>query len=288
MESRLRVLITIILSFSLIAGACAASDTDDSNSEQCTSDSVRGGIADNDMTDITITETEFSSATMEYTDNYAGDIPYKTPNMELEDGSYEVRLYIDDDFYLLGNHRLDMTIGVMNHELKYYTDEVLSSYSVGDSLVVDEDLSIQIESLDVESNIFIKKVLYEQEIIRIGDGFIMLHPQTDDYNLNRTWNLHDVRWFDGNTEFQYELSGIADVTITDDCLIRYHEYSEDTSIYLGRELSIEELYSFLLAQDDIYESPLIIYSYITIENGCVTTLDLGPYTYDGRYICLDD
>ena len=194
MESRLRICFALTVTAVIVVGTCAACGKDNSN-QQAVSDTVRDSIAE--TFDAETSDTSCSTEAVEYTDEYTGDIPYKNPNMTLNDGYYEVRLYIDDDFYRYSDDELIITTGVMNHDLKYYTDEDLASYSVGDRLVVDDDLSITIESLDVEYGIFIKNVYYEQEIIRINADYMMLHPITEDRFVNELWNLCNVRSFDG-------------------------------------------------------------------------------------------
>ncbi len=281
MEFWLQKLVALILSVLFLLCACA---DDVGHTETLSS------ITDSDYVDVTtctIAGIISDSATS------LPDISQEQIDVELDDGFYFIRVYAVDECFTYSDNSLIMTVGVENNETHYYTNEDLQRYSVGDVFEVDGELSFEIESLEVESNVFVKNRYYSEEIIRLNDNFIMRHPGDDgsnDYYLVKDfWILNYVRCFDGESERQLDLQNVTNICIQDSCLIKCDSYDELSKQYIKNTLEVFDTKDFVIAQKEkIGDSLLAIYANIRIENGKIIELNFWPYMYEGRFVCTNE
>ncbi len=297
MESRIRISLALIILVAVASSACSRS----SKSDQVSSSIEAGTSLSESTTDHT---NEISDNTeVAGSDVCAPGVPDKPIDQQLEDNSYyRVRFYIDRDFYYQDTYGITALVGVTEYSsdnLRYYSSDEVFAYNVGDILDIDEDVKIEISSMEVKSDCFIRDTYYgpDQEFIRISDDYIFIRPVNDGsdlwYDIKDYWLLARLS-SNGNYDYLNDYIGNALITISPDCVIisgNDHlnwEYSGRASdpygTPVGYIVSFDEFIDFVMSYMDSYNSPVCFEASIRISDNKVVSISIR----DGDVICFPE
>ena len=184
MEFRLRSHYVILIVAALLISSCSKNAIDSETN-------FAGGSISTSVSEVSSHDSSYQSRNSVETSAY--DL------LKLEDGRHIVRIYLDPDCYNRDDSGAIIQVGVERYGdeyMRYYSDDEIDSLSVGDTLSIDDDISIKIKSTTIEDNKIINKAWYGtgEFFIRISDHYILVHPQdTGDGLYQDVKNTHDLQ-----------------------------------------------------------------------------------------------
>ncbi len=210
-------------------------------------------------------------------------------SIKLEDGLQFVRLYTDPSCYSKEKDGVSAIVGVEAHsdyDYRFYPNDFFDSLSVGDSLRIDDDITIRIRSNSSERDGFIGYGTLKEEFIRVSDHYIFVHPSTGISGYQDIKDYWQCAYLTTRGDYYYlgEYKGKTRVHIASSCeivisdqdrhLLDYKDTPDTDNEYdkYDHKMTLEEFMSCL---DDLREKDVIAFvAGVTIKNREIVSISI--------------